>query len=294
MRTLKNQIAVQQAAAKMSNTFPDELAKSLQLLQGHIDFSKGTLAHYNFRTEDALRFRSMANDLIDETVTGAEEYPGEMLPRFYDSRLDDNVVKFLVAFYEKVYEKWRLTFHSEAKAGSDNKDILVSSTAMRASRLHIGDEYFGSSLSQSVHSSYVIGVFLNDENDLLYWPGQVRFFFVHKLRLPMSNGGWETREHHLAFVEWFQQHEKRDHFHVASIQQSQGRPARKRPRSTNGNRAGNMFNVELWDSRLMSHNAECILPIQRIASRFVKATYHLSRTERDLVAVIPINRKLAL
>jgi len=34
MRTLKNQIAVQQAVTKMSNTFPDELAKSLQLLRG--------------------------------------------------------------------------------------------------------------------------------------------------------------------------------------------------------------------------------------------------------------------
>ena len=67
-----------------------------------------------------------------------------------------------------------------------------------------------------------------------------------------------------------------------------------RPRSTNSNRAGNMFNVELWDSRPVSHNAECILPIQRIASRFVKATYRLPRTERDLIAVIPINRKLAV
>jgi len=37
-------------------------------------------------------------------------------------------------------------------------------------------------------------------------------------------------------------------------------------------RAGNMFNVELWDSRFVSHNAECIFPIQRIASRFMKAT----------------------
>ncbi len=246
MRTLKNQIAVQQAAAKMSNTFPDELAKSLQLLRGHVDFSKGTLSHYDFKTEDALRFRSMANNLVDETVTGAEEYPGEMLPRFYDSKLDDNVVKFLIAFYEKVYEKWGLTFHSEAKADSGNKDILVSFTAIRASRLRIGDEYFGSLLSHSVHSSYAIGAFLNEENDLLYWPGQVRFFFVHKLQLPTPDGGWETREHHLAFIEWFQQHERRDHFHVASrIQQSQGQSARTRPRSTNGDRAGNMFNGTL-------------------------------------------------
>src|SRR6266487_1429227 len=75
MCTLKNQIAVQQAAAKMSNTFPDELAKSLQLLRGHVDFSKGTLSHYDFKTEDALRFRSMTNNLVGETVTGAEEYP---------------------------------------------------------------------------------------------------------------------------------------------------------------------------------------------------------------------------
>ena len=52
--------------------------------------------------------------------------------------------------------------------------------------------------------------------------------------------------------------------------------------------------MELWDSRPVSHNAECILPIQRIASRFVKATYRLPRTERDLIAVIPINRKLAV
>src|SRR6266487_2492418 len=97
MCTLKNQIAVQQAAVKMSNTFPDELAKSLQLLQGHVDFSKGILSHYDFKTKDALRFRSMANNLVDKTVTSAKEYPSKILPRFYDSKLDDNVVKFLIA-----------------------------------------------------------------------------------------------------------------------------------------------------------------------------------------------------
>ena len=32
MHTLKNQIAIQQATTKMSNTFLDELVKSLQLL----------------------------------------------------------------------------------------------------------------------------------------------------------------------------------------------------------------------------------------------------------------------
>ena len=272
MHTLKNQITVQQATATIGSTLPDELAKSLQLLRGHINFSKGTLSHYNFRTEDVLRFRSMTNDLIDKTVTGTEEYPGEILPRFYDSRLGDNVIKFLLAFYERVYGNGGLTFHSEETARSDDKDILVSSTAMRASRLRIGDEYFGSLLSRSEHSSYVIGAFLNEENDLLYWPGQVRFFFVHKLRLPMPDG-WETREHHFAFVEWFQQHERCNHFNVASrMQQSQ----------------------ELWNSLLVPHNVECILPVQRIAGRFVKATYHLPRTERDLIAVIPINRKLVL
>jgi len=214
----------------------------------------------------------MTNNLIDKTVTRTEEYPGEMLLRFYDSRLGNNVIKFLLAFYERVYGNGGLTFHSKEMACSDDKDILVSSTAMRASRLRIGDEYFGSLLSRSEHSSYVIGAFLNEENDLLYWPGQVRFFFVHKLRLPMPDG-WETREHHFAFVEWFQQHERCNHFNVASrMQQSQ----------------------ELWNSLLVPHNVECILPVQRIAGRFVKATYHLPRTERDLIAVIPINRKLVL
>ena len=118
----------------------------------------------------------MTNNLINKIVTRVKEYPGEMLPRFYDLRLGDNVIKFLLAFYERVYGNGGLTFHSEETARSDDKDILVSSTAMRASRLRIGDEYFGSLLSRSEHSSYVIGAFLNEENDLLYWPGQVRFF----------------------------------------------------------------------------------------------------------------------
>ena len=62
----------------------------------------------------------MTNDLIDKTVTGAEEYPGEILPRFYDSRLGDNVIKFLLAFYERVYGNGGLTFHSEETARSDD------------------------------------------------------------------------------------------------------------------------------------------------------------------------------
>ena len=56
MHTLKNQITVQQATATIGSTLPDELAKSLQLLREHIDFSKDTLSHYNFKTKDVLKF----------------------------------------------------------------------------------------------------------------------------------------------------------------------------------------------------------------------------------------------
>jgi len=104
--------------------------------------------------------------------------------------------------------------------------------------------------------------------------------FVHKLRLPMSDGGWKMREHHLAFTEWFQQHERHDIF--MSLLESNNHRDGQQGRDQGVQTVTVLeicSNVELWDSRFVSHNAECIFPIQRIASRFMKATYRLPGTE---------------
>ncbi|EXX67733.1 hypothetical protein RirG_111720 [Rhizophagus irregularis DAOM 197198w] len=99
------------------------------------------------------------------------------------------------------------------------------------------------------------------------YPGQVQFFFSHKVDLPDGE-----LEHNLAFIRWYQPANSRYYFSIEDDE---------------------ICNVELWGTKFYPEGQDCIIPVHNILSRFVPIKYKISdrKNAREYLAVNPINRK---
>src|SRR2546430_11377316 len=122
---------------------------------------------------------------------------------------------------------------------------------IRATALRIADECFGSKLCRFDLSANMMVTFLNNNDNIEYWPATICYFFKHTIVLPQGH-----KEHILALVNWYNKHSKRDHFNVLRQGLS---------RTLDGNVQNGMMHVELWKPltrKLITH--ENIIPVQRI------------------------------
>ncbi|GET55087.1 hypothetical protein GLOIN_2v1786477 [Rhizophagus irregularis DAOM 181602=DAOM 197198] len=99
------------------------------------------------------------------------------------------------------------------------------------------------------------------------YPGQVQFFFSHKVDLPDGE-----LEHNLAFIQWYQPVNSRYYFSIKDDE---------------------ICNVELWGTEFYPEGRDCIIPVHNILSRFVPIKYKISdrKNAKEYLAVNPVNRK---
>lgn len=274
MSIINKQSILQHTLAKVS--LPIQAVESFTKLRLYQYENKGTMAKYNFNIQDALYFRNLFSQIGQINICGCESIPGKLVPPTCEITMEKPLIDCLIEYYKRVYADIGFTFYSGVQQ-QDEQAIFVSSSMIRATALHIADEHLGSQLCHSDLAANVMVAFLDENNDVEFWPASVRYYFKHSIILPQGR-----TEHTLALVDWYGKHSKKDHFNITR---------RGLSRILDGVVQNGMRHVELWKPLIRKLTHENIIPIQRIACRFIKKNYHPQNARTDSIAIIPLNRR---
>lgn len=246
----------------------NKLVEGLKLIQQRA--TTGSLASYDeFEFSELARFRQIYHLEVENTITGAESLPGEMLPpKKIDVGMTDDVYTLLVEYYNEAYD---LNFLRIGEAGQSDNRIIVRPQINQFGRIRIGAEIFGSANTpRYLKNSFILAKFVQENDTVDVFPGQVQYFFEHEVNLPEGK-----RTHLLAYVRWFlpaPNHQIRFHFQVGDDDKS--------------------CNVEIWSNRFYDINRECIIPVHDIYSRFIPTNFEIGiRKPVTYMAVIPLRRR---
>ena len=144
----------------------------------------GSLAVYeDFEISELLQFRLIYNLLVEETITGSENFLRKMLtPSKMNVNLPDDLYNLLVEFYNDIYESEFVTIADLIHKNSSSYQIIVRPKINQFGRIQISTEIFGSTLAPKYQkNSYIIAKFIQDDEKIEVYPGQVQFYFKHEL-----------------------------------------------------------------------------------------------------------------
>jgi hypothetical protein len=249
------------------------LAEGLKLVKSRL--TTGSLAAYdNFQNDELYRFMLIYNIEVEETITGREWFPGEiMMPMELEVNLPDDIYDLLVDYYNNAYDLEFVTIAESIKNGSQqisNRPIIILPIINQFGRIRIGSEIFGSATApRFCKNSFILAKFLQTDNVAELYPGQVQYYFEHEVSLP---GG--KANHKLAFVKWYKSVSNYETRFYCKI----------------GDDAS-VCNIELWETEFGDINRDSIIPIHNIYSRFIPSKFIIGhRNPVTYMAVIPINR----
>jgi hypothetical protein len=247
-----------------------KLSESLSLIKPRATL--GSLAAYdNFEFDELYRFRQIYQLETDNTITGAEFFPGEMMsPKKINVGLPDDVYNILVAYYKNAYGMEFSTI-AESVQRSSTRTIIVRPQVNQFGRIRIGAEIFGSaSTPRYSKNSFILAKFVQENGSVELYPGQVQYFFEHEVNLP-----GRRESHELAFVKWFKpapNYQTRFNFQIKDDPQS--------------------CIVEIWSREFYDIDRDSIIPVHNIFGRFIPSSYKIGRRNPvTYMAVIPIGRK---
>ena len=256
---------MQQSAEVNSHlyNFPSS-AESLALLVRKRSVG-GLAAADAYETEELRRFLELSEDVQRTSATGIEPFPGELLnPAWANVRIEGQYYEHLVAYYNAAYELRDFVGPFDSQKWNTT---IVSSWANQFGRLRIGSEIFGSAISSRHRkNSFVLAKWIQRNNEVDVWPGQVQFFLSHKVSTAEP-------EHILAYVRWYTPVRNADIRFRISPEDMHTRCA-----------------AELWNRDFMPDTGHCFIPVHRILCRFVHLEYLHKRTE--FIAVVPLNRRI--
>ncbi|GET50374.1 hypothetical protein GLOIN_2v1484835 [Rhizophagus irregularis DAOM 181602=DAOM 197198] len=128
----------------------------------------GSLAVYDgFDFAELYRFMRTFHQNIDVTITGCEEFSREIITQ---------KSKDFVSIAEFVSNNLTLS-------NSENQPIVISPNVPQFGRIRIATEIFGSALAPRYQrSSYVTSKFIQDDESVDIFPGQVQFIFSTQFR----------------------------------------------------------------------------------------------------------------
>ncbi|CAB5190924.1 unnamed protein product [Rhizophagus irregularis] len=164
----------------------------------------GSLAAYDdLRSEKLVQFKRIFCSELEDTITGSEIYPGNLLSPI-KNRVDlpDNLYEQLITYYNEVYgEKMDVEFGSISNLISrglqNDSYVVVQPIINQCGRIRVAAEIFGSALAPRYKkNSYILAKFTQDNESIELYPGMVQFYFEHVLRLPTIG----ERTHKLAYV----------------------------------------------------------------------------------------------
>lgn len=236
----------------------DFLEKTLPLLNPKK--AAGSLALTNMVDQEELQhfmsLRNYTSDMIK--IYGTEFIPGCILkPSHIKVRMPNDLQKLLCEWYAILY--------------GDDVSRFMSSKMNQHARMQIGSEIFASKLSgRHENNSNILAKWeaQNDETSDFY-PGEVQYYFEHKLRLPEGN-----KTHLLAYVKWYKH---------ASTSDIRFKHKFMEPEKSN---------TELWKNEFCKETLDSIIAVHRIYSRAIKISYRVGKNNNNNYAsIISLNRK---
>ena len=242
-----------------------EKVKGLELLKQRP--LVGSLAEADeFSSDEMKRFWLNSRNIHQSSINGSEPFPGEMMrPVSKNVVMSNSMLDLLVKYYMATYE----TLEFRKPFGEGHEDSIVIPVKMdQFGRCRIGSEVFGSNMSsRHIKSSYILAKFITQDGSVDCYPGNVQFFFSHKVHLPSGEF-----EHKLAFIRWYRPANNRHYFSINDDE---------------------ICNVELWSTEFYPEDRDCIIPVHNILSRFVPVKYKISdrSNAKEYLAINPVNKK---
>jgi hypothetical protein len=158
-------------------------------------------AYDEFEFDELHQFLDICNLNIDNTITGSEPFPEVMLiPKNSEVKLPNDIYRLLVDYYNNAYDCSELTFITIGNLitfKGSKWPIVVLPDVDQFRRIQIGAEIFGSILAlQYEKNAYILAKFIQEDNTIDAYFGQVQFYFDHKINLLND----KATTHHLVFV----------------------------------------------------------------------------------------------
>ena len=102
-----------------------KLAELLELVKPRS--STGSLTTYDgFDFAELYRFRQIFHHYLNDTITGSESFPGEMLnPRKDNVSLPDDIYEILVQYYNTAYDWKFMTISEAASVETISEDFII-------------------------------------------------------------------------------------------------------------------------------------------------------------------------
>src|SRR2546429_1340315 len=214
------------------------LVEGLKLLKQRATL--GSLASSDdWEFAELCQFRQIYLLEIEDTITGIEPFPGEMIsPKRMNVALPDNIYDILVEYYNDAYDSEFVTIAKAATEHSGDR-IIVRPQVNQFGRIWVRSEIFGLvNASRYLRSSFIRTKFVQENDSIEVFPGQVQYYFEHEVNREI---------HRLAYIRWFKSasnYQMRFHFQINNDAQS--------------------CNVELWSDEFFDISRDCIIPVHNI------------------------------
>jgi len=117
-----------------------------------------------------------------------------MSPKRMNVALPDDIYDILVEYYNNAYDSEFVTIAKAATERSGDR-IVVRPQVNQFRRIRVRSEIFGSvNASRYLRSSFIRAKFVQENDSIEVFPGQVRYYFEHEVNREI---------HRLAYVRWF-------------------------------------------------------------------------------------------
>src|SRR5207248_995768 len=138
---------------------------------------------------ELCQFRQISCLEIKDTITGIEPFPGEMMsPKRMNVALPDDIYDILVKYYNNAYDSEFVTI-AKAATECSGDGIVVWSQVNQFRHIQVRSEIFDSvNTSRYLRSLFICVKFIQENDSIEVFPGQVRYYFEHKVNRKIPSG----------------------------------------------------------------------------------------------------------
>ena len=259
----------------LSNCDEEILCNSLDIIKPKK--STGSLSALDdFESDEYQNFIRLSR-IEDELAIGTELFPRELINSCQETNLRDNVLDLLVEYYDNLYNDSFMSI-SSITASSINRNVvnsrIVNPRIKQYGRLRIGADIYGSvQAARHEKSSYILARFVQDDDTVDTYPGQVQFFFEHTIYL--NN---KSITHSLALVKWYKPVQDHKIRYYCQVDDDDIKSC----------------NIELWSNEFYNLGRDSIIPVHNVLSKFIKSKFYIgAKKPKEYMAVIPLNKKIS-
>jgi len=246
--------------------------------------STGSLSALDdFESDEYQNFIRLSR-IEDESAIGTEPFPGELMNPCQETNLPNNILDLLVKYYDNLYDDSFMSI-SSITASSINRNV-VNPRIKQYGRLRIGADIYGSvQAARHEKSSYILARFVEDDDTVDTYPGQVQYFFEHTIYL--NN---KSITHSLALVKWYKP--VQDLVGLGKSKLTRSRKIRYYCQVDDDDIKS--CNIELWSNEFYDLGRDSIIPVHSVLSKFIKSKFYVgAKKPKEYMAVIPLNKKIS-